>query len=144
MNLSSSPATLTDVDELVLREEDAGEVSEGWREHVKGVVDEGGVWAYRDPSGALAGLFGMVRVDDRTISPWLLCSDVAGRHGKDVMRIAREYVAALREFANAGNFVFNHIPKHSLRNRAFVEHLGFRIVASPDGSMDLFYLPPNV
>jgi hypothetical protein len=145
MSLRPSFATVADVDELILREEDAQEVSEGWKELVKGVVASSDAWAFRDPSGALAGLGGVVSLPGGALSPWLLCSDVAERYPREVLRWARQAVRALRvEVETNGRFVYNHIPKTSSRNRAFVEHLGFRIVPSPAGEWDLFFLPPCV
>jgi hypothetical protein len=145
MKLAAFPATEADVDELVLRAEDAREVSEGWRELVKVVVARGGVEAFRDPAGALAGLGGITRPDLVTLSPWMLCSDVANRHARDVLRLSRWMVRKrLAPFVREGGFVFNHVPKDSYGNRRFLQSLGFRIVPSPDGRWDLFYLPPHV
>ncbi len=141
--IHEAPATLADVAELVLRQEDSKEVSEGWREHLAATLADSPTVAYRDASGALLGLFGLVWMDGRTVSPWLLCSEAAEDHSRDVLRMAKRWVSILREGALRGGFIFNHIPKDSVRNRAFIQHLGFRIVPSPGNDrFDLFYLPP--
>ncbi len=136
MNLTSSLATPADIDELVLREEDAKEASEGWRDVCKAVVSDSWAWAFRDPQGALAGIGG-IQVTDTMVVPWLLCSDVASKYPKDVMRLAQRAMAILRK-APPYKVVGNMIPPHSLRNRAFVKKLGFTL------HQDHFSLQRNV
>lgn len=125
------------MDELVLRKEDASEAAEGWQERVKAAVANGGVLAFRTPTGALAGLGGIqVFHSSKQAVPWLLCSDEAARFPKDAMRLARSCVSTvIAPLAKAGYQVSNSIGSNCTGNRAFVRSLGFKV------HVDRFYFP---
>jgi hypothetical protein len=141
--IHQAEAVPADAFELVLREEDAQEVTEGWRERVAACIATVGAVAFRDATGALLGLGGVVHVNDHSISPWMLCSAGIREHARDIWRAAKCGVSHLHGFTGHA-LVFNHIPKKSHSNRRFIQRLGFHIIPSPDGEFDLFYLPPNV
>lgn len=126
--------------QLSLREEDAREVSTGWRAAVAFDLWHHGGTAFHDDQGNLLGLAG-VSMWEQEAAPWLLCSPRVDELPRAaVWRMAKAWVQALR--ASAGSrLIYNFIPKDSPRNRAFVEKLGFRILPSPRDGFDFFYLP---
>lgn len=137
--IRSLPAQPKDAYEIQLREEDAREVPEGWREELARAILTGTAVSYRDPQGRLVGIFGF-NESDREVGPWLLCSDLVEGHRREVVQLARQWVGLLKDMAGE-RLVYNFIPKDSTRNRAFVTALGFRILPSPRDGFDFFYLP---
>ena len=135
----AAPSDPSDAFELQLREEDAKEVSEGWRHGVALAILDGGCVSYRSPEGLLLGIFGMAQVGEE-FGIWLLCSGHAARFKASVWRTAKRMVAQARTSAN-GRLIYNFIPKYSTSNREFVSALGFRILPSPRDGFDFFYLP---
>ena len=132
------PAKAADAFALTLREEDAREVTPGWRERIAELIGTSkGVFAGWDLEGNLLGLGGAIASDEEVV-PWLLCSPLVDQHRASIFRIARRAVAQLRL---APQRVGNLIPNDSPRNRAFVERLGFRITPTNDAGIDYFYLP---
>ncbi len=128
-----------DTAHLQLRPEDATEVSPAWAAKVESEIAAGrAVAAWEGPE--LVALCGAAPGHD-FLSPWLLASPAIEKHSRTVMRHARQFVADLRSDGRA--LVGNHIGKNAAANRAFVQALGFVIVASPGGSHDFFYLPKN-
>ena len=135
--IHATPSDPTDAFELHLREEDAREVSAAWRQALALAILEGGCLSYRDPEGALVGIFGLSQ-DGQECCIWLLCSSLVEKHKAAVWRAGKQQV----EMARArGCLVYNFIPKDSPRNRAFVAALGFRLLPSPRDGFDFFYLP---
>ena len=137
-----SPAKPEEAFELDLREEDAREVSPGWRGLVSLAIESGSAFAGRDDQGRLVGLGG-VNADDYTMSPWLLCSPLVDDHKLTALRLGKRTVAFMRRSAG-GRLVHNFIPKDAPGNRRFVQALGFLILPSPRDGFDFFFLPPNV
>lgn len=124
---------------LVLRQEDAQEVSPGWQATIEAEIAQGAAQAYWEGEHlvALAG----VAMGPDLLCPWLLTSDRVIKHKKLVIRMGRRLVQALlREPTVVGNY----IGKHAKTNRRFVESLGFVILPSPSGDHDFFYLPKHV
>ncbi|NCT81910.1 MAG: hypothetical protein GXC94_02090 [Comamonadaceae bacterium] len=72
--------------------------------------------------------------------PWMLSSALIEKHAKDAVRAGLSLVAAWR-LGYPDKLLCNYIGKTSLRNRAFIQRLGFRIVPAPSGDFDFFYLP---
>ena len=136
-----SPAKPEDAFELQLREEDACEVSAGWREVCAASIRHHGGIIARDERGRVVALGG-VGLEEGTCVPWLLCSDLLADHRAAVWRCAKRALRDyLRPAARSGLLVHNFIPKHSHGNRRFVQALGFRILPSPRDGFDFFYLP---
>jgi hypothetical protein len=137
--IHASPAKPEDAFELNLRDEDAREVSPGWREALAITIAAEEAVAYRDREGNLLALYGLC-VFSNEASPWLLCSPLVERHKATVWRRAKRLMRALQ--AHRGDrLIYNFIPKDSHGNRRFVQALGFRILPSPRDGFDLFYLP---
>lgn len=129
-----------DVMSFELRDEDAREVSSGWREGTAALTAEEPIFLASEPRGAVA-LFGASTMAG-TVSPWLLCSDLIAHHKAAVWRHAKTLIEQrLQPRADAGQLVYNFIPKDSHGNRRFVRALGFRILPSPRDGFDFFYLP---
>jgi hypothetical protein len=137
--IHEEPAKPEDAFELQLREEDAREVPEGWREELSQAIRAGQAFSYRDFSGALVGIFGF-NESSHEVGPWLLCSRLVGDHRRALVQSARLWVKFLQAYAG-GRLIYNYIPKNSPSNRAFVQALGFRILPSPREGFDFFYLP---
>lgn len=96
--------------------------------------------AAEDQEGRVVACGGIAETKE-WVSPWLLFSDLAVRHKFTLLKAARRVVKGLVEDTNGGRMVFNYIGKESHEAREFVQRLGFRILPSPAGPFDLFYLP---
>lgn len=136
--LHREPAKPADAYELELREDDAREVSEGWRERITEAIKAGEAWAYRDQQGKLVLLYGVVQFSDRLLSPWMLGSPLVSEHPVFVMKEARRVIKELTDQMPEGAFMGNFIPKDSPRNRAFVQSLGFSFYPPQDEGQDVF------
>jgi hypothetical protein len=138
--LRCEPAKPADAYELELRDDDAREVSEGWRERITDAIKAGGAWAYRDQQGQLVLLYGVVQFSDRLLSPWMLSSPLVSEHGVFVMKEAGRVIKELTDRMPEGAFLGNFISKDSPRNRAFVQSLGFSFYPTPEEGKDVFGL----
>lgn len=131
-------AKVGDAARLVLRPEDAAEVSPGWQERTEAEIAAGRALAAWD-GDELVALCGIAPSEDLA-SPWLLASPRISRHRRLLAKTARHLVADLRTYPCT---VGNYIGKASASNRKFIQKLGFVILPSPSGDHDFFYLPKS-
>lgn len=142
--LLREPAKPADAYELELRDDDAREVSEGWRARITDAIKAGETWAYRDSQGRLVILGGVAKLSNEIWSPWMLCSPLLEHHKVFVKKEARRVVQDLLTQMPVDASLCNLIPKDSPRNRAFIESLGFRIYTTPGEGRDVFRLSNHV
>lgn len=133
MSIRFEHLTRAHLDAIQLRPEDAREASEGWKD----AADPERSVAAVDTEGRVVAVFGIVE-GAREVGVWLLCSDLVDNHRATLWRHAKGFVKLLRKDPR---LAFNFIPKDSHGNRRFVERLGFRILPTPGGTHDFFYLP---
>lgn len=141
-SLTYRPAIPEDAVLIDLRPEDAAEVV------LYGVPQEEALeftirnsrqaWTFEDSLGRVVALFGM-SAKEGLIHPWLVCSPLVTDHARDVVGLGRSLAALWR---TQPALVCNYISKDAAGARAFIQRLGFRIVPSPVGPFDFFYLPP--
>ena len=124
---------------LVLRPEDAAEVSPEWHALTEQEIALGRVLAAWEGDELIA-LCG-IALGDGLAAPWLLASTSIQRHRRLLAKMARALVADLRTYRCT---VGNYIGKASASNRKFIQALGFVILPSPSGAHDFFYLPQHV
>lgn len=123
---------------LVLRPEDAAEVTLGWQGRTEAEIAAGRALAAWD-GDELVALCGVAPGED-LLAPWLLASPSIRRHRRLLAQKARHLVATLRDdLCTVGNY----IGKDSPSNRKFIQKLGFVILPSPSGDHDFFYLPKS-
>jgi hypothetical protein len=91
-----------------------------------------------DDQGRVIAIWGLAESLDG-FHPWLMCSALVQNHRASVLRIAKRIVA---ECLTYDRLIFNFVSKDAHAARAFIRHLGFRIVRQR-GPFDLFYHPES-
>jgi hypothetical protein len=146
-----SRASPQDADLLAIRAEDLAEIAlygmpmspaEGLR---KSIASSPEAWKAIDPStGEVFSIFGVGEAfspEGVVRIPWMVSSETVSKFGRDCVRIGRAVRRNLQQQAARGAIVKNYISKAAVKNRAFVERVGYVITHVPDSPFDLFGLP---
>jgi|GEM_PF-4057937 len=141
------PATMADADALKLRPSDDLEVNlwvpgMGGAEVVRSTLQCATEAITAEVDGRVVALAGYT-VDGQEVYPWLLCAEQARRHRVFMVRYARAMLAYIRDLYPQA-LICNHVHRPNAEARAFLQHLGFRILPTPGraAEFDFFYLPP--
>lgn len=146
--ISLSTCQPEDAREIVLREADANELSLlcGNADAISllaSCIDPQCSMTARDSEGRIVAIWGITSTD-KTLSPWLLCSDLIENHKGTVWRLAKHALQTLQGAANRGWLVYNYMAKENRQAREFVQALGFVVLPTPASPFDFFYLPAHV
>lgn len=146
MTVIIRPATPADADALKLRPSDLHEAllwvpgkSAQWV--MRSSIEHATEAVAADLEGRVIAIAGYT-VEGNEVYPWLMCSAEVRDHGKTLLRWARSTLAYLHGLYPQA-LICNYLHRPNREARAFINHLGFRILPSPGRSeFDLFYLPP--
>jgi hypothetical protein len=146
MTLTIRPARVADASSIMLRPSDLHEGNlwvPGYsaEQVLASSIEHADYARTAEADGRVVAVFGYT-ADDNEVSPWLMCAPEARLHAKVMLRLAKRVLAHVRALYPQ-HLVCNHLHRPNAEARAFITHLGFRVVPSPGrAEFDFFYLPP--